>query len=386
LADLGQFEAALDSHDRALVLNPSYSEAHTNRGNALTLLNRLEEAVASYDRAIAIEPDDAVTHYNRALGLLLAGDFERGWREHEWRWKMEHFSAVQNLEPAIPPWRGEESLAGKTILLRAEQGFGDTLQFCRYATLVRQLGARVILQAPKVLCRVLTSLAGVERVIAETDAPPPCDFHCSLLSLPLAMRTTLATVPAAVPYLWAGAEERDYWQRRLGERSRARIGVVWAGGFRPNQSAAVTERRNIALSKLAPLEDVDADFFSLQKGEPASSELVRLRGQGWPGPRLRDHADELRDFADTAGLIEQLDLIVSVDTATAHLASALGKPVWLLNRFDTCWRWLIGRRTSPWYPSLRLYRQPQPGDWDSVVSELHRDLTAWVARGQSHVV
>jgi ADP-heptose:LPS heptosyltransferase len=182
-----------------------------------------------------------------------------------------------------------------------------------------------------------------------------------------------------VPYLRSGEPERQHWQQRLGERRRGRVGVVWSGGFRPHQPQVwpANQRRNIALAQLAPLFQCKADFFSLQKGEPAESELAHLITQGWRGQPLCNYAAELRDFADTAGLIEQLDLVISVDTATAHLAAALGKRTWLLNRYDTDWRWLLERRDSPWYPTLRIYRQPRPGDWESVVCEIQRDLAEW---------
>jgi hypothetical protein len=196
------------------------------------------------------------------------------------------------------------------------------------------------------------------------------------MSLPLAFRTTLATVPAEVPYLTVDPERRSYWHGKLGARGKPRVGLVWSGGFRPDQPEiwSVNSRRNIQLARLTPLSTADIEFFSLQKGQPAESELAQLSLQDWQGPPPIDCAGEFGDFADTAALIEQLDLVISVDTSTAHLAGALGKPVWILNRFDTCWRWLLDRADSPWYPTARLYRQAEPGDWDTVVEQVRNDV------------
>jgi hypothetical protein len=196
------------------------------------------------------------------------------------------------------------------------------------------------------------------------------------MSLPLAFRTTLASVPAQLPYLRADSGRRAEWRLRMQSAGALKVGLVWAGGYRPGQPelAGVNARRNVPLAALAPLEHPSIRFFSLQKGQAAESELRGLRTRGWPGPQIIELGPQLRDFADTAAVIENLDLLVSVDTSTAHLAGALGKPVWILNRFDTCWRWLLERTDTPWYPTARLYRQPRPGDWDAVVARLRADL------------
>jgi hypothetical protein len=208
---------------------------------------------------------------------------------------------------------------------------------------------------------------------------PLFDYYCPLMSLPLALKTTLATVPSEVPYLHASVERVQYWKDKLGARTKARVGLVWSGGFRPNQPElwSVNDRRNIPLAKLAQLKHPGIEFFSLQKGQPAESELSELIANSWDGPNLKDHTSDLHDFGETAALIEQLDLVVSVDTSVAHLAGALGKPLWLLNRFDTCWRWLLDRADSPWYPSARVYRQARFGEWEEVVQRLRSDLDRW---------
>lgn len=380
LRDLDRFEEALQSYERALQIKPDHVDVCSNRGLVLQSLQRLDAALASYDRALAVDPAAAGARLNRSMALLLNGDFAQGWSEYEWRWKPADRQLHQQRLGAARPWLGDASLADKTLLLIGEQGLGDTIQFCRYASVIAELGARIILAAPKPLHDILGTLAGVARVVTDDEPLPACDYYCFLLSLPLALKTTLSTIPAQVPYLSASAQKAAYWAEKLGPRSTLRVGLVWSGGFRADQPElwSVNNRRNIALTKLAPLAHPGVEFFSLQKGQPAEAELEELTARGWDGPPLRDFTGEFADFADTAALISQLDLVISVDTSTAHLAAAMGKPVWILNRFDTCWRWLLDRNDSPWYPTVRLYRQERPGDWDGVVRKIVADLEALV--------
>lgn len=418
LEECRQWDAALVSYDQVIAVKPDHAQAHCNRGNVLRELNLLDAALASYDHALAIKADDAPAcsnrgnvlrelqqveaaqascsaaitidpdciegHLNRSLALLLSGDYENGWVEYEWRWKVKHL-ASSKARPQLtqPPWLGEESIAGKTILLYAEQGLGDTLQFCRYVKLVADRGARVILEVPKPLEPLLADLAGATMVVGVGDARPAFDWQAPLLSLPLAFKTTLSTIPAHIPYLRSNVQKMHFWQQKLGPRTRPRVGLVWSGGFRADQPElwAVNNRRNIPLASLAPLGDADVEFHSLQKGQPAESELSQLTCDRWNGPHVIDHANLLNDFADTAALVDNLDLVISVDTSTAHLAGALGKPVWILNRFDTCWRWLLERTDSPWYPTARLYRQERVGDWHRVVQRVRADLMQLATRG-----
>jgi hypothetical protein len=264
------------------------------------------------------------------------------------------------------------------LLLHAEQGFGDTLQFCRYASLVGAK-ARVILEVQPPLVRLCSSLAGVAQIVAQGEPLPAFDLHCPLMSLPLAIGTTLDTVPCEVPYLAAAPELVAGWRKRLAGLDGLRVGLVWAGSPRLElDSSAMDRRRSITLATMAPLGEVSGvSFISLQKGEPAAQSPDAALGLA-----LHDFTASLQDFADTAALIEALDLVISVDTSVAHLAGALGKPIWLLNRFDTCWRWLLNRDDSPWYPQLRQYRQPSPGDWSSVMREV-RDALRHRVTGQS---
>ena len=383
-----QSDAALASYDQALLLNPAYAEAWYNKGVVLHERNQIDPAIAHYRRAIEINPDYAMAHWNLATALLTGADHERGWAEFEWRWRNVETGPVPNRRGLRQPgWLGREALAGKTILLQSEQGLGDTLQFCRYATLVSALGARVILEVQPPLLEVLRDLEGVDQLLPDTARKiPEVDFHCALMSLPLALGTTLETIPNQVPYIRSRPEKAAAWKSRLAPSDALRVGLVWSGGHRPNQPElkAVNERRNIPLQKLAPLHMDGVTFFSLQKGQPAEAELPALVQAGWGGPHIVDLTADLNDFSDTAALIDHLDLVISVDTSTAHLAGAMGKPVWVLNRFDTCWRWMLDRDDSPWYPTLKLYRQTTPGDWDSVVERVRDDLIGLVhARRQS---
>jgi tetratricopeptide (TPR) repeat protein len=364
---LGRFDEAVTSCNTAIRIQPDYALAHSNLGVVLEHLCRFDEALAAYDRAIALEPENAEFHHNFSLALLKTGSFRKGWNEYEWRWKSKQMSKSQR-HFAQPIWHGDID-AGKTLLIHAEQGFGDTLQFCRYATLAAEHGMRVIVEAPKPLVRLLGSLPGVDQVIDQGDALPRFDVHAPMMSLPRLLETTIATIPGRTPYLRADEDAIAAWQQRLSAIAgqNPRIGLVWAGNARTHfpELPAIDQRRSIAPEFLAPLFKIRGlKFFSLQKDGPAAPAEFPLI----------DLMQEMEDFADTAALIANLDLVISVDTAVAHLAAAIGKPVWLLNRFDSCWRWLSGRRDSPWYPELRLYNQPQPGDWQPVVAEIAADL------------
>jgi tetratricopeptide (TPR) repeat protein len=373
-ADLERPEEALASYDKAIALRPDYAEVYNSRGNTLVVLRRLKDALANYDKTIALKPDYAEAYWNQSLCLLLMGHFEQGWRQYEWRKRRNKPIAARSYTQ--PLWLGEENIAGKTLFIYSEQGLGDTIQFCRYAKLVADLGAQVILEGQKPLMSVLADLSGVARLAEPESALPPFDYQCPLLSLPLAFKTTLSNIPNTIPYLKSSADKSRLWKEKLGETNKPRVGLVWSGGFRQNQPElwSVNSRRNIPLARLAALKHPDVEFYSLQKGEPAESELAELMRHNWDGPHIIDVTRELNDFSDTAALIDNLDLVISVDTSTAHLAGALGKPVWILNRFDTCWRWLLDRTDSPWYPTAKLYRQERAGHWDDVVQQIKLDL------------
>ena len=376
LRDLMRPDEALASYDKALALNPDFLDAYLNRGNVHIELGNLDAAIADYDRALVIRPDFADAYLSKSLALLLVGDFDKGWELYEWRWLSGKTVPIHRYG-ARPLWLGVESLKNKTILLHSEQGLGDTIQFCRYATLVARLGATVLLEVQPPLLELLRGLEGVCQLVAEGDPLPPFDYHCPLMSLPLAFRTTLGTIPADIPYIKADPSKVAYWHTKLEAHTKPRVGLVWSGGFRPNQPEVwvVNERRNITLELIARINSPEFDFYSLQKGEPAESELLRRKQEVWPHTNFFNFAQEINDFSDTAALIENLDLVLCVDTSTAHLAAAMGKPVWILNRYDSCWRWLLDRDDSPWYPNVKLYRQQRIGDWESVLGQVKTDLS-----------
>jgi len=375
LNNLGNALRALDrpaeaeaAYRQALGLKPGFVDAQANLAILLMLDNRLDEAVEACRATLRLDPDHAVAHANLGVLLLRAGRLAEGWPEYEWRWRVGPEIGLQDRGFSQPRWTGE-ALGGRVLLIHAEQGYGDTIQFCRYLSLAAAYG-RVVLEVPRPLLRLLSDLPGIERIVATGDPLPEFDLHCPLLSLPGVFGTTLDTIPATVPYLAADPSGAMVWRDRLAALPGLRVGLVWAGNPARHvaMAQAVDRRRSIGLAQLAPFAAIHGvTFVSLQKGEAAGA--VPLSGMV-----VHDWTDELTDFADTAALVQALDLVISVDTAVAHLAGALGKPVWLLNRFDTCWRWLADRDDSPWYPTLRQFRQPRPGDWDSVLDEVRAAL------------
>jgi tetratricopeptide (TPR) repeat protein len=358
----GRLEEAAACYRAALRLDPNYPEAYHNLANAVRGLGHWDETGIYCREALRLDPNYAEAHYNLGWWLLLTGQFEEGWREFEWRGRLKARHAPRRFTQ--PLWNGED-LGDRVLLLHAEQGAGDTFQFCRYVPLAAARG-RVVLEAPRPLLRLLTGLPGIEHIVAAGDALPPFDLQCPLLSLPRAFGTTLDTVPAEVPYLKAEPDQVAAWQARLVGLDGLRVGLVWAG----NPEQADDDRRSIAFDRFSDLAGVPGVVFvSLQKGDAAALAHARSIGMS-----VTDWTEELGDYADTAALIETLDLVISVDTGVAHLAGALGKPVWLLNRFDPYFVWLLNREDSPWYPTLRQFRQPVPGDWDSVVARVRTEL------------
>jgi tetratricopeptide (TPR) repeat protein len=380
LRELKRFEEALASYDRATELDPNFTEAFYNRGIALEEMDRVEEALGSYSRSAQIEPDHADAHLNEALCRLVLGDFERGWEKFEWRWATTHLRDHKRTF-AQPLWLGADQIAGKTILLHAEQGLGDTIQFARYVPAVAARGARVVVEVQRPLQSLMASMPGAEQVVAAGDPLPHFDLHSPLLSLPLAFRTRLDSIPGATPYLTAPTDKVSTWRDRLGQGTKPRIGLVWAGNPRKDLPTLnrIDRQRSIAFETLAPLLNISGcSFYSLQKGDDA---VEQLRNSLWRD-RVIDLTDDLHDFSDTAALIENLDLVISVDTSVLHVAGALGKPVWLLNRHNTCWRWLREREDTPWYPTLRQFRQDATRDWNTVVTRVEAALKYTFAGGK----
>jgi hypothetical protein len=362
LAD-GHTDAAIASYATAIAQRPDYAEAHNNLGNALQAAGRLDEAVQSHDRALALKPDFPDARWNKAFALLLQGDFAAGWPLFESRWELlRNHPDVTVFDR--PLWLGDTPLAGRTLLVHHEQGLGDTLQMLRYAPLLAAQGARVVVQVPATLAALAATVPGVAAVVVTGEPLPAHDLHCPCMSLPLACRTTLATIPAVVPYLTVPDGSGAIWRTRLNDarsddRTGPRIGLVWSGSTAHRND----RQRSLTLRQLLPLLELPAEFHSLQK-EYRPDDQAQLTAHG----KLHDWSASLHSLADTAGLIAQLDLVIAVDTAVAHLAGALGKPVWLLLPAAPDYRWLLGRTDSPWYPTMRLFRQPTAGDWASVLA------------------
>jgi tetratricopeptide (TPR) repeat protein len=358
LLKLGRTADALAAYDMALTLDPGRAEAASNKGNALNALGRPQEALAAFDKALSNEPEFASSHYNASMARLMLGDFKAGWAQYEWRWQVSQFHGQQRNFTA-PLWLGQEPLAGKTILLHGEQGFGDTIQFVRYAPMVAALGATVLLEVPPPLAPLMQGMPGVTRVIAGGEALPAFDFQCPLMSLPHAFGTELSSVPANVPYLTAPADRMAKFAAALTPMQAPRIGLAWSG--RPTH---LNDRnRSLSLTQLVPLFSAQASFVSLQRDVRPEDATVLAQLP------LLHFGEQLCDFADTAAVISQLDLVISVDTSVAHLAGALGKPVWILLPHAVDFRWMLSRPDSPWYPTAKLLRQQTAGDWAAVVAQ-----------------
>ena len=366
----GELDEAESVLRHAVSLGPDKRVCRLNLGMTLQDLGRLEEAVSAYREALRIDPSYAEARWNLSHVLLHTGDYEEGWALYESRWQMER-SRRDRRHGDQPRWAGER-LDGGTLLLWSEQGFGDTLQFVRYATLAKERASRVVLHVQAPLASLCRRVAGVDQVIADGEVAPPFDAQLPLLSLPLVLGTTLASVPRSVPYLSPDPHKVAAWRDRL-ERRALNVGLTWSSKARGTDDDSVRDSilRSVTLTQLAPLATRGVAFYSLQKG-PAAVEARKPP----PGMTLHDWSEELHDFGDTAALAAALDLVISVDTAVAHLAGALGIPVWVLLRRAVNWRWLRGEDTSPWYPTMRLFRQEDVADWGPVIARaaeaLHR--------------
>jgi Tfp pilus assembly protein PilF len=352
LAKEGLLEEAIVAFAQSLSLKPDNPEAYCNLGNVVLDLGRVEDAVANYRQSIRLKPNYAEAQMNLAMTWLLLGEFERGWLWYEWRWRM---TGTASRDFVQPPWDGS-ALSGAKILLHAEQGLGDTLQFIRYAPLVKERGGFVIVECPGTLVPLLATCPGIDELIAYGTMPPAFDTHAPLMGLPRLFGTSMATIPAAIPYLSAACDLGEYWRRHLSEIGGFKVGAFWQGDPRHQKD----RQRSIPLAAFGPLADVaGVQLCSLQK-EPGTDQLACA---AFP---ILDLASRFRNFADTAAALVNLDLVITVDSAVAHCAGALGVPVWVLLPYAPDWRWLLHREDSPWYPTMRLFRQEQPGDWEGV--------------------
>ena len=372
--DIYLYEQAIALYDDAINLFPKYSEAYSNKANALEQLGKHEEALDNYQLAIQSNPQNADAYWNMALSLLSNADFERGWQNYEARWFTRNFQPQRHQD--YPLIENLEDVKGKKILIWTEQGYGDTIQFCRYIKLLSERGAIITLEIPKALMRLLSPLEDYCTLVTSMNPEPKrFDFQSPLLSLPLLFKTNLQTIPREIPYLKSEPLKKLTFANKIQKDNKIKVGVVWSGGFREDCPWLwlANKRRNVELERIARLQDVpNIDFYSLQKGSPAESELTIKKDLLWPNINLLNN--QLEDFSDTAALIDVLDLVISVDTSVVHLAGALGKPVWIINRYDSCWRWLRGQKESPWYPSARIYHQIKPGEWEDVINQVKEDL------------
>jgi tetratricopeptide (TPR) repeat protein len=363
LIELNRPDEAVDDLDRALPDDDDPAAAWTLRGHALHKLGRFEDALASYHKALQLDPDNSICQWNLSNAELTQGNFAAGWRGYEARWQLD------DLTPPVgaPPWLGDEDIAGKTLLIHSEQGYGDTIQFCRYASLVAERGATVLLRVQPALKELMLSLPGVARVMDTNEPLPAFDLYCPIVSLPLALGTTLESIPASIPYLEAAPELVARWGGRLGNGGRSRIGLVVSG----NPGHKNDRNRSVPLASLRPVLEQEAQWVLVQQAV-GDRDITTLAER----PDIRYFGEELRSFADTAAVIANLDLIISVDTSVAHLAGALGKPVWILLPSTPDWRWLLNRTDSPWYPTARLFRQSRLGDWPDVIGQVRAALAA----------
>jgi len=330
----------------------------------------LDAALQAFDRALALEPDNASAHFNKANILLLRGSWLEAWPHFEWRWRIPEMMS-RSAAPAAPLWLGSAPLAGKTILLRSEQGLGDTLQFCRYVKSVAALGARVILEVQRPLLSLLADLQGVSQIVAEGNLPPHCDYFCPLMSLPLAFGTTIESIPQARAYLAGDSSKVAEWCARLGPDQRPKVGLVWRGtATRANEGG-----RSLPLEMLLAHLPQGFRYISLQK-QLSADDARALEAN----PLIEIYGDELHDFSDTAALCECTDVVVSIDTSVAHLSGALGKSTLILLQHSPAWRWLLDRDDTPWYLSATLLRQSAIDDWGGVCEQVARNLRARMAR------
>jgi Flp pilus assembly protein TadD len=360
-----QYEQAMDCYHKALKLKPDFAIAHCNLGVALQDTEpTLESAIAAYKKAISLKPDYALAHWNLGFALLVSGDYERGLPEYEWRWRAQTIDSPRPFTQ--PQWNGGD-LAGRTILLHAEQGLGDTIHISRYVPLVAARGGKVIFECQPPLVPLMRGLPGLQQIIPAGSPLPAFDVHCPLLTLPLIFKTTAETIPAPSPFLRADPALIEHWSKKLPpDPSRPRIGVAWAG--RPENKN--DRNRSMRLEQFAPLAAAkNVRFYSLQIG-PAADQARRPP----PGMQLIDFTNDLHDFADTAAMMANLDLVIAVDTSVAHLAGAMARPIWVLLPFMPDWRWMLHREDTPWYPTMRLFRQKTRGDWDEMMGRVAQSL------------
>ena len=360
LHELKRYDEALISYDRAMELKPDDYEPHNGKGNTLQELKRYDEALISYDRAIQLKPDYVDGYWNKSLLKLLTGQYEEGWKLYEWRRQAKATKSNYKLYDQ-PLWLGKESLQNKILLVEAEQGLGDIIQFCRYIPILENIGAKVILETPKALASIIKTIPSNFLILENRQSLPHFDYHIPIMSLPHAFNTNTQNIPASIPYLFSDKIKREYWNKKLSKKTKLRVGLVWSGSTAHRNDKS----RSLPLKDLEPVLQLPFEFHSLQKEVRENDQKTLFEFN-----QVHQHHDELNDFSDTAALIEEMDLIISVDTSVAHLAGALGKDVWILLSYHPDYRWMLDRKDSPWYPTCTLFRQSKIDDWSNVVLEI----------------
>ena len=369
LQELLRFEAALLCFDRAIDLQPDYADAYFNRGNLWVIFKRPDKAIEDFDRALGFFPDDADFKYNKSIALLINGQYESGWKFHEARWDRASTKHLRRQFSATL-WLGRENIKNKKILLYAEQGLGDTIQFIRYVHMVVQLGAQVFVEIQSPLIQLFQGMEDVITWIKKGEALPIIDFHCPLMSLPLAFKTRLNNIPSFPSYLSCDKTKKKVWENKLAPKNKPRIGIAWSGSSTHKND----QNRSISLAVFKSIISDDAVFYSLQNEYRAHDiELIHDH------PEIIDSSDQLQDFSDTASLCDLMDLIITVDTSVAHLSGALGKSTWVLVPHNPDFRWFVDRQDSPWYPSIKLFRQNSFHDWNQTLAELSLELKKFIA-------
>tara|TARA_B100001769_G_C22082166_1_gene583189 strand:- start:185 stop:1549 length:1365 start_codon:yes stop_codon:yes gene_type:complete len=358
---------AIKNFDLAIKFKSDSAIAYNNKGNVLTELSRFDEAIKSYEMAVKINTNYADAFNNIALLKLLLGEYEEGWKLFEWRWKGPQQKEFRDFKK--PLWLGEQSIKDKTILITAEQGFGDFIQFYRYCDLVEKLGAKLIIETPKELFSLVKYQNKSNFIINKGEAPPKFDFYCPIMSLPLAFKTNIQSIPSNLPYIKIDDEKSKLWREKLGKKVRTRVGIVWSGA----QNKETDYDRSIVLTQLANLFDLPLDFYVLQKEIRNIDKNFSLQLNNF-----YDFHEQIEDFSDTAALISEMDIVISIDTSVAHLAGALDKPLWILLPYVADYRWMIDKIDSPWYSSATLFRQKEINNWDSVISSILRSLKTYI--------
>ena len=364
LHELKRYDEALISYDRAIKLKPDYHEPHNGKGNTLLGLKRYDEALISYDRAIKLKPDYADGYWNKSLLKLLTGQYEEGWKLYEWRRQAKTTKNNYKLYNQ-PLWLGKESLQNKILLVEAEQGLGDIIQFCRYIPMLENIGAKVILEIPRTLTSIIKTMPSNLLILEKRQSLPHFDYHIPIMSLPHAFNTNTQNIPASIPYLFSDKVKREYWNKKLSKKTKPRVGLVWSGSTAHRNDKS----RSLPLKDLEPVLELPFEFHSLQKEVRENDQKTLFEFN-----QVHQHQDELNDFSDTAALIEEMDLIISVDTSVAHLAGALGKDVWILLSYHPDYRWMLVRNDSPWYPTCTLFRQSKIDDWTELIFEIISNL------------